>query len=104
MLLGNSCSFNNVLMFSDYSSDPSMGPLKLHLKIQKTDLTETLVEFYQCGLNEMRFSFYRGCSITLMCFFLKIQKGLTCWLNKIEEELGFGKHLLFLEEHVKFVK
>lgn len=91
-------------MFSDYSSNPSVGPLKLDLKIPKTDLTEMLVEFYQCGLNEMRFSFYRGCSITLMCFFLKIKKGLTCWMNKIEEELGFGKHLLFLEEHVKFVK
>lgn len=94
-------------MFSDYSSNPSMGPLKLHLKIQKTDLTETLVKFYQHGLNEMRFSFCRGCFITLMFFFffLKIKrKGLTCWLNKIEKELSFGKLLLFLEEHMKFVK
>lgn len=91
-------------MSSDYSSNPSMGPLKFRLKTQKTDLTEMLVEFYQRGLNEMQFSFYRGCSITLMCFFLKIKKGLACWLNKIEKELGFGKHLLFLEEHVKFVK
>lgn len=51
--LGNCCRFNNVLMFSEYSSNPSMGPLELHLKIQKTDLTETLMEFYQCRLNEM---------------------------------------------------
>lgn len=49
--MGNFCSFNNVLMFSDYSSNPSMWPLKLYLKIRKTDLTETFVEFYWCGLN-----------------------------------------------------
>lgn len=48
-----------------------MGPLKLHLNIQKTDLTEMLVEFYQCGLNETCFSFNRDCFITLMCFFPK---------------------------------
>lgn len=35
-----------------------MGPLELHLKIQKTDLTETLMEFYQCRLNEMCFFFF----------------------------------------------
>lgn len=73
-----------------------MGPLELHLKIQKTDLTETLMELYQCKLNEMLFSFYRGCSITLMClkcFFPKNKKGIACRLSQIEKELGFSEHL-----------
>lgn len=52
----------------------------------------------------MWFSFYRSCSITLMCFFPKNKKVSTCWLSKIEKELSFGKHLFFLEEHMKFVK